>query len=787
LVHQTLTRAGIALLLACSAGVLTRPIAAQTSKPSSPPSELDAFMEKVLARREVNRKTLQQYILDDLESFEVLGPGKAPLYRLKREYSWYVRDGLHVRSPIRFDGVTVGESARRDYEEDWIRREKERLERQADRERERAGRGDHSTDTAPQDASVPAGSASPIAPPRFVSEAYFMDFKFEPGNYYLAGREQLEGKDVLRIEYYPKNLFHDDEDDKKRDKRDEQASDKKDEKKDDKEKAFEQDIERKMNKTALVTLWIDPAEHQIVKYTFDNVWMDFLPGGWLIRVDDIRASMTMGQPFPGVWLPRNLSVHAGVSLANGAYEATYGRAFSNYKLADVKTRITIPKDDRLDQDPPSSRQAHIPEVDESPVHGPHVDSDASDESGALSDQQPQQAEIVNEIRVHGNVAIADDAIVQLAGLAIGQTLEPDALESIERRLKQSGRFESIEVRKRYRSLSDMTDVAIVLVVHEKPGTVVKPGDINPVTAPFHRITSRMMFLPILSYEDGYGFTYGGRVSTMDLLGTGERLSVPLTWGGTKRAALEFERTFAHAPITRVATSVAIWNRENPHFDIDEQRVEWTARAERQFASVFRTGVYTSQSTVDFDTIDDRQWTFGADAAFDTRHDPTFPRNAILAGAGWTGLHVRGLDRIDRYTADLRGYLGVIGQAVLAARAQYAAASDTLPPYERLLVGGASTLRGFRAGTFDGDRSFVTSAELRVPITSVLSGARLGVTAFMDAAKAYDFNVKLSDAEWHQGVGGGIFLIATVVKINVDIAHGLKNGDTRVHLSSGFAF
>ena len=34
--------------------------------------------------------------------------------------------------------------------------------------------------------------------PRFVSEAFFMDFKFEPGNYYLAGREKFEGQEVLR-------------------------------------------------------------------------------------------------------------------------------------------------------------------------------------------------------------------------------------------------------------------------------------------------------------------------------------------------------------------------------------------------------------------------------------------------------------------------------------------------------------------------------------------------------------------------------------------------------------
>ncbi len=47
-----------------------------------------------------------------------------------------------------------------------------------------------------------------------MSEAYFMDFKFEPGNYYLAGREKLEGHDVLRIEDYPTNLFNDDDDEK---------------------------------------------------------------------------------------------------------------------------------------------------------------------------------------------------------------------------------------------------------------------------------------------------------------------------------------------------------------------------------------------------------------------------------------------------------------------------------------------------------------------------------------------------------------------------------------------
>ena len=115
-----------------------------------------------------------------------------------------------------------------------------------------------------------------------------------------------------------------------------------------------------MNKTALVTLWVDPAEHQIVKYTFDNVWMDFLPAGWLVKVDDIRASMTMGQPFPGVWLPREMNIHAGVTIAPGSLEAAYARRFADYKQADVKSLIRIPKQPPL---PPSNKDDE-PDADE---------------------------------------------------------------------------------------------------------------------------------------------------------------------------------------------------------------------------------------------------------------------------------------------------------------------------------------------------------------------------------------------------------------------------------------
>ena len=40
-----------------------------------------------------------------------------PRSSFRREYEWYVRDGVAVGSPVRFDGVDIDEERRRDYDE----------------------------------------------------------------------------------------------------------------------------------------------------------------------------------------------------------------------------------------------------------------------------------------------------------------------------------------------------------------------------------------------------------------------------------------------------------------------------------------------------------------------------------------------------------------------------------------------------------------------------------------------------------------------------------------------
>ena len=155
--------------------------------------------------------------------------------------------------------------------------------------------------------------------PRFVSESYFMEFKFEPGNYYFVGRETLAGREVVRIEYYPTDLFDDGPDSG--------------------DSELEARIDRGFNKTSLVTLWIDPAAHQIVKYTFDNTGLDFLPGRWLVRVGGLEASMEMGQPIGDVWLPLSVTVSGRATMAPGDVDVAFTREFFDYREAETGARL----------------------------------------------------------------------------------------------------------------------------------------------------------------------------------------------------------------------------------------------------------------------------------------------------------------------------------------------------------------------------------------------------------------------------------------------------------------
>ena len=449
------------------------------SRPTQSSNEIDLFMERVLDNRDASWRRLGDFILRETETLEFDGPLGVPLAGFRREFEWYVRDDVVVRSPVRFDGVDIDEETRRGYEADWLRQERRRRGRRDTRRRilsrrdternvaiaiERAwgaavsetirervaadadllgddlaaitlntgailedlggvaaigfaetvahvrdlyvmldterltasevGRalrrplagladridlaqpdqlapfveliqlGEHfeldARDLAPyvdlaarrlkargldevattldeirsrlvaratedQTAGAPDDAGATMLPdstrlePRFISESYFMEFTFEPGNYYFVGRETLAGREVVQIEYYPTALF--------------------DEEPDSNDSEPDTRIVRGVNKTTLVTLWIDPEAYQIVRYTVDNTGLDFLPGRWLIRVDGLEASMEMGQPINDVWLPLRVTVSGRATMALGDFDVTFVREFFDHREAQTGGRL----------------------------------------------------------------------------------------------------------------------------------------------------------------------------------------------------------------------------------------------------------------------------------------------------------------------------------------------------------------------------------------------------------------------------------------------------------------
>jgi outer membrane protein assembly factor BamA len=386
------------------------------------------------------------------------------------------------------------------------------------------------------------------------------------------------------------------------------------------------------------------------------------------------------------------------------------------------------------------------------------------------------------VRVHGNHTTPDAEILALAGLEIDQLVTPTLVRDVEARLDATGRFRSVEIRKRFASISDPTAILIVILVEERAGIAV---DV-PSPGPMRTLRANTMWLPILRSEDGYGFIYGARVSFVDLLGPKTRISAPLTWGGERRASVEIERRFERGPVTRLLVSGGIAQREHPSLEVADRRTGAALRIEKAFASWLQVAGQTRLEDVRFGGTDDQLVRLGAEAVVDTRRDPAFPRNAVYAAVGVERLRFDAAADTTQWTLDGRGYVGLFRQAVLALRARHVRPSGPVPVYEQPLLGGEGSVRGFEVGYRYGDRLLAGSAEIRIPFSTPRRLTRLGVAVFADTGTVYAAGDPIDAAEWDTGVGAGVFVQAPLVGLRVDVARGLGSG-TRVHFSLGTTF
>ena len=396
---------------------------------------------------------------------------------------------------------------------------------------------------------------------------------------------------------------------------------------------------------------------------------------------------------------------------------------------------------------------------------------------------PATAERLIEIRVHGNQRVADVDIITWAAVYVGEQVGPDLVSAVERRLQETGQFETVDVRKRYRSLTAGDEIALIIVVTERR----VPASANPGARLLGAFGRQALLLPILDYAEGYGFSYGVRTSFVDLLGASSRLSVPATWGGTKRVSLEADKELPGGFLTRVQGGVRAVRREHPRFGVDDDRAEVWVRAGRRLPGRLRAVGEAGWADVRFGSTDDSVVRYQVSLEVDTRSDRVSPRDAVWVRASYEWLDLGETRRVigrPRYEVD--AFAGLAGQVVLAVRAAYAGADRSVPLYEQSLLGGGSSLRGWRVGAFAGDRRANGSVEVRLPLTSPLAVGRTGAALFYDIGAAFDLGQSIRDTRFRHGAGAGLFVDAALMQLRLDVAHNLM-GSVRLHFAAGVSF
>ena len=209
------------------------------------------------------------------------------------------------------------------------------------------------------------------------------------------------------------------------------------------------------------------------------------------------------------------------------------------------------------------------------------------ESPAL--REAQARETITAIEVHGNTVTSDEDIRTLSGLEVGAPFGPSTLEDATARLDASKKFQRVEVLKRYASIADPSQILVVVIVDEGAVHIEMTGDPAHPTRVVRDRNLKLLFLPLLSHEDGYGFAYGAQFTRRDVAGAQSRLSIPLTWGGDKRAEVDVDKIFGSVATGRPMGGASVSRRTLPFYDLDDDKERTWVRFERDILPHLRAG------------------------------------------------------------------------------------------------------------------------------------------------------------------------------------------------------
>jgi outer membrane protein assembly factor BamA len=412
------------------------------------------------------------------------------------------------------------------------------------------------------------------------------------------------------------------------------------------------------------------------------------------------------------------------------------------------------------------------------------------------------------VQITGATGELETAVRERLAFAPGQLYSTSAITQTQRNLYAFGRFSTVRIRTDRRDDGDQVVGVHVAVAESAPHEVSLGGGFGIDTTgyeirgrsgysvagwPFPLDTVTLDFRPAYAYLTGDG-SYEPRIRALAKL---ERKDLFWTYTKGELAAgynyLAVEAFTSYGPLARVGFETPLGT------DKLQLRVGWRFQQAgfRQINSVLALPMYGDlRHQIGIDRTE-RVGGYEQTVIADLRDHPLEPTLGVygelhvtegtaLAGSAYNYVELIG---------DARGYLPLIGGAVLAGRARYGAIHGDVAPTERLFSGGAVSQRGFgerrlspyvggpmtgTTGTgggaavvpYGGAGLVETSLEARVPITRIRS-MPLGVVTFLDGGDVTVTPGELDLGNLNWAVGAGLRLMTVVGPVRLDVGYRLN--------------
>lgn len=395
------------------------------------------------------------------------------------------------------------------------------------------------------------------------------------------------------------------------------------------------------------------------------------------------------------------------------------------------------------------------------------------------------------IDVTGNDRMSRTRIREIAGIPQGEVFDPEEITQAERRLRETGVFNSVAVSEADNANADGTLDLALQVAEQKPrrfgfGAEVSTQEGGKLSA---------FWLHRNLFQGAERLRVDGEVSGIGSADDGLDYGLQVTYG----------RPATFTPDTEFFLTASIERLDEPGFISNQASV--AAGLAHRFSDTLDGSFSLGYRYIDTeDAFGEREFellTASFSATYNTRDNDLNPTNGFYITA--TGIPFLGLDDSEsgvRLTSDARAYygLGADNRFVLAGRAQIGTVwgpdlQDTVPDY-LFYSGGGGTVRGheyqslgvtLNNGEFTGGQSFAAlSAELRARVRE-----NIGLVGFYDVGFITDESAFAGESDSHAGAGVGLRYNTGIGPIRFDVATpvtGDKSGQAiEIYIGIGQAF